>query len=336
MLELDGSQGGGQLLRSALTLSLCSGEPFRMRGIRAGRPKPGLMRQHLTAVEAAVAISGSTAIGATPGSQQLEFRPGAVRGGDYRFAIGTAGSTTLVLQTLLPALLRADQPSTVVIEGGTHNPLAPPADFLIQTWVPLLRRMGASVDITLVRHGFYPAGGGELRVAVTPSTLKPLNLEVRGAIRSIKALAITASVPESVAERELAFVGEHFGLAADSLHCRVVERPVGPGNVLLISVESDALCTVFAGFGERAIRAEHVAADVCRQAQRYIDADVAVDEHLADQLLLPMALACGGAFTTTQPSAHFLSNAALVEKFLPVEITPTAASDIAWRVGVTN
>ncbi len=334
MLELDGSHGGGQLLRSALALSLCSGEPFRMKGIRAGRPKPGLMRQHLTAVEAAVAISGSTAIGAAPGSQQLEFRPGAVRGGDFRFAIGTAGSTTLVLQTLLPALLRADRPSTLLIEGGTHNPLAPPADFLIQTYAPLLRRMGATIEITLLRHGFYPAGGGALRVAVTPSALKPLNLEQRGAIRSIKALAISASIDASVGERELAVVGAHFRLPPEALLNQQLELPVGPGNALLISVESETLCTVFAGFGERTIRAEQVATDVCRQARRYVDAGVAVDEHLADQLLLPMALAGGGAFTTTQPSAHFLSNAALIEKFLPVEITQTAVSDSAWRVVV--
>ena len=334
MLELDGSSGGGQLLRSALALSLCSGEPFRMRGIRASRPKPGLMRQHLTAIEAAVAISDSTAIGATPGSQQLEFRPGTVRGGDHRFAIGTAGSTTLVLQTVLPALLRADRPSSLLIEGGTHNPLAPTAEFLIQTFAPLLGRMGAVIDLSLLRHGFFPAGGGALRLAVTPSALKPLTLNARGAIRSIKALAISSSIAESVGERELAVVGEHFGLPPEALVHQQIARPVGPGNALLISIESEALCTVFASFGERSIRAEQVAAEACRQAQRYLDAAVAVDEHLADQLLLPMALAGGGAFTTTQPSAHFLSNAALIEKFLPVEITQTAVSASAWRVDV--
>ncbi|WP_293370205.1 RNA 3'-terminal phosphate cyclase [Nevskia sp.] len=334
MLELDGSGGGGQLLRSALALSLCSGEPFRMRGIRAGRPKPGLMRQHLTAVEAAVAISGSTAIGAAPGSQQLEFRPGAVRGGDHRFAIGTAGSTTLVLQTVLPALLRADRPSTLIIEGGTHNPLAPTAEFLIQSFAPLLRRMGAELDIRLLRHGFFPAGGGALRVSVTPSVLRPLNLEARGAIRAITALAISSALADSVGERELAVVGGHFGLPADALVHQIVERPVGPGNALLITVESEAHCAVFAGFGERRMRAEQVAAEACQQAQRYLDAGVAVDEHLADQLLLPMALAGGGAFTTTLPSAHFSSNAALIEKFLPVEITQATVSDNAWRIDV--
>ena len=334
MLELDGSSGGGQLLRSALALSLCSGEPFRMRGIRAGRPKPGLMRQHLTAIDAAVAISASTAIGATPGSQQLEFRPGTVRGGDYRFAIGTAGSTTLVLQTVLPALLRADRPSTLIIEGGTHNPLAPTFEFLIDTYAPLLRRMGAELDIRLLRHGFYPAGGGALRVAITPSSLKPLSLDTRGAVRAITALAITSSIAESVGERELAVVGAHFRLPPTGLAQHRVERPVGPGNVLLIKVDSEALCAVFAAFGERQIRAEQVAADACRQVQRYLDAGVVADEHLADQLLLPMALAGGGWFTTTQPSAHFLSNAMLVEKLLPVEIAYSATGDGAWQVVV--
>lgn len=336
MLELDGSGGGGQLLRSALALSLCSGEPFRMRGIRAGRQKPGLMRQHLTAIEAAVAISGSTAIGATPGSQQLEFRPGAVRGGDHRFAIGTAGSTTLVLQTVLPALLRADRPSSLLIEGGTHNPLAPPAEFLIRTWAPLLRRMAAEVEIDLLRHGFFPAGGGALRVAIAPSALKPLKLDTRGAIRSIRALAICASIAEAVGERELAVVGDHFGLPAEARSHQKVENAIGPGNAVLIEVESEALCSVFASFGERGLRAERVAAEACRQAQRYLDAGVAVDEHLADQLLLPMALAGGGAFSTTRPSAHFLSNAALIEKFLPVEITQTAETDSEWQIVVAT
>lgn len=336
MLELDGSAGGGQLLRSALTLSLCSGESFQMTGIRAGRPKPGLMRQHLTAIEAAVTISGSTVIGAHPGSQQIAFHPGAVRGGDHRFSIGTAGSTTLVLQTILPALLRADGASTLLIEGGTHNPLAPPAEFLTQSWAPILGRMGARIDIRLLRHGFFPAGGGALQVSVAPSALQPLTLDARGAIRAISALAISSSVPPSVGERELAIVAAQLGVPPDACVHQWVERPVGPGNAVLIRVESEALSAVFASFGARNLRAEQVAADVCRQARQYLDAGVPVDEHLADQLLLPMALAGGGSFVTSRPSAHFLSNAALIEKFLPVEIRVVTADQKTWQVEVAN
>jgi hypothetical protein len=163
-IELEGSQGegGGQILRTALSLSMITGIPFAIERIRAGRRKPGLLRQHLTAVQAAAAVCGAEVEGAAPGSQRLRFKPGPVRGGDYFHAIGSAGSCTLVLQTVLPALWFADGPSTLRISGGTHNPAAPPADFLIRTWQPLLLRMGVTLDIQLQRHGFYPAGGGEM------------------------------------------------------------------------------------------------------------------------------------------------------------------------------
>ncbi|HET7797946.1 MAG TPA: RNA 3'-terminal phosphate cyclase, partial [Nevskia sp.] len=150
------------------------------------------------------------------------------------------------------------------------------------------------------------------------------------------ALAICASIADTVGERELAVVGDHFGLPAEARSHQKVENAIGPGNAVLIEVESEALCSVFASFGERGLRAERVAAEACRQAQRYLDAGVAVDEHLADQLLLPMALAGGGAFSTTRPSAHFLSNAALIEKFLPVEITQTAETDSEWQIVVAT
>ena len=148
-LEIDGAAGGGQLLRTALALSLCTGTPFRMRGIRAGRSKPGLMRQHLTAVEAAARIGNAAVGGATPGSQEIAFRPQGVQGGDWRFSIGTAGSTTLVLQTVLPALWQASSPSSRHLEGGTHNPLAPPADFVAEVFAPLFSRVQAPVAVAL-------------------------------------------------------------------------------------------------------------------------------------------------------------------------------------------
>src|SRR5262245_60443308 len=171
MEVIDGSQGegGGQILRTALALSLVTGAPFRVEKIRAGRQKPGLLRQHLTAVTAAVEIGGAAVEGATLGSRELSFRPGSVRPGAYRFAVGTAGSAALVLQTVLPALLTATGPSTVVVEGGTHNPHAPPFDFLALAFLPLLARMGARAQATLDRPGFYPAGGGQLTVEITPA-----------------------------------------------------------------------------------------------------------------------------------------------------------------------
>src|ERR1700722_15265155 len=161
MIEIDGSfgEGGGQVLRTALSLSLVTGQPFRIDNIRAGREKPGLLRQHLTAVLAAAEIGGATVEGATLGSTALTFSPGKVKPGEYRFAVGTAGSGTLVFQTILPALMLASAPSRITIEGGTHNHAAPPFDFLARTFVPLVERMGPKIRLQFERYGFYTAGG---------------------------------------------------------------------------------------------------------------------------------------------------------------------------------
>lgn len=163
------------MLRTALSLSMITGQAFRMTGIRGKRSRPGLLRQHLTAVRAAAEICGAEIHGAELNSTAIEFRPGAVKAGEYSFAIGTAGSTMLVLQTLLPALLQAHGPSTVRITGGTHNPAAPPFDFIEQAWLPLIRRMGAQVELALIKHGFVPCGGGQIEATIRPSTLKPLS-----------------------------------------------------------------------------------------------------------------------------------------------------------------
>ena len=213
-ITIDGSEGegGGQILRTALALSLVTGRPFRIDGIRAGRKKPGLMRQHLTAVHAATAVSGARVSGADLGSRALSFEPGQVRGGDYRLAVGTAGSATLVLQTVLPALLFAREPSRLTLEGGTHNPIAPPFDFLARTFLPILRRMGASVDARLETYGFYPAGGGRFTVAIEPcTTLGRLSLLERGDTR-VHARALVASLSENIAKRELSIVRERLGI----------------------------------------------------------------------------------------------------------------------------
>lgn len=318
-VELDGSEGegGGQILRSALTLSMITGTPLRIVNIRAKRSKPGLLRQHLTAVSAAAEICGAEVIGAQTGSKTLSFMPGAIRGGDYRYAIGTAGSCTLVLQTVLPALWFADAPSTVTVSGGTHNPAAPPADFLLRTWLPLVRKMGVVMDIELLRHGFYPAGGGEIRARVSPvASLHSLQLEERGELQSCKATAIVAGVPHEVARRELAQLSERLG----PMHQEVRDLPSneGPGNALLVEFEYGALCELFVGFGEKGLPAERVADQVARLAGVYRAGKAATGEHLADQLLLPLALAGSGSFTTASLSSHLLTNISVIEKFLPV------------------
>ena len=188
MLVIDGAmgEGGGQILRSALALSLCLNKPFRITNIRANRDKPGLRPQHLVAVQAAAKIADAKVDGATKSSQLLEFIPGSIKPGEYSFDIGTAGSTTLVLQTILPALLTAAQPSTIQLHGGTHNPLAPPFDFFQQAFVPLLNRMGPRIKTHLQRPGFYPVGGGIVAVTIEPvAKLQPLKIVERGALLTL-------------------------------------------------------------------------------------------------------------------------------------------------------
>lgn len=334
MIQLDGSQGegGGQILRSALTLSMITGTPFRIKRIRAGRKKPGLLRQHLTAVQAAAAISGAEVEGAAPGSQALVFCPGRIRGGEYRFAIGSAGSCTLVLQTVLPALWYADAPSSVMVSGGTHNPAAPPADFLIRAWLPLLRRMGVDTHIELERHGFYPAGGGVVRAEVRPGApAQRLDLLERGPLTAIRAEAIVAGVPGGVATREIERVAQC--LPGVEQQIRQLPSREGPGNALLVELVHGALSELFTAFGEKGVAAESVAAQAVRAARAYLASQAAVGEHLADQLLLPFALAGGGSLTTSRNSAHLATNLEVIKTFLPVAASVLPHGD-GWLVRV--
>jgi RNA 3'-terminal phosphate cyclase (ATP) len=324
MLTIDGSEGegGGQMLRTSLSLSLLTGQPFRFVNLRARRSKPGLMRQHLTALQAAAALSNASVEGDSVGAQEVTFRPGSVRPGDYSFAVGTAGSTTLVLQTILPALMLSDAPSTLLLEGGTHNPSAPAFEFLSRAFLPLLGRMGPQVDVDLERAGFYPAGGGRLRVRIAPvKALSPLELPERGALLSQRARALVASLPRTVAERELAV-------------CESLASSQGPGNVLLLELEHEHVTEVFIAFGERGVSAERVAERATREAREYLASPAAAGTHLADQLLLPLALAGRGSFRTLEPSSHTRTQTDVIRKFLGVEfcVEARAANDYSISV----
>lgn len=339
MISIDGSagEGGGQILRSALALSMVTGQPFRIERIRANRDKPGLMRQHLTSVRAACAVCAGEAEGAELGSSVLEFTPGAVRGGEYAFEIGTAGSTTLVLQTVLPALITASDPSTVVLSGGTHNPHAPSVDFLRTSFVPLVERMGPRVGIELIRHGFYPAGGGKIRAEITPAeVLTSFEILETAPIVSRRAAAATAGLPPSIAKRELAVVAERLGIAEEYLTTERIDDAQGPGNVLSIEVERSDVTEVFTGFGERGVSAERVASTAAKAAQRYIIAGVPVWRYLADQLMLPLAMARGGAFRTGPLSRHAVTNAGVIERFLDVRVHVVSGKDDACCVRILS
>ncbi|NML60648.1 RNA 3'-terminal phosphate cyclase [Massilia sp. RP-1-19] len=323
MIELDGSQGegGGQILRTSLTLSMITGTPFRVTNIRANRAKPGLMRQHLVAVQAAAQVCGAEVSHAEVGSSALEFRPRRIKAGDYKFSIGTAGSSTLVLQTLLPALLYADGPSTVLVCGGTHNPMAPPAQFLQRAYGRALDMMGARVDIQLRRYGFYPAGGGEVLASIEPcAELRQVELIERGELCGAYAEAVVAGLPGAIAERELQLVGERLGWTGDQLKVIEPARVQGPGNALLITLEYEGITEVFTAIGEKRVRAESVAEAVVGEVEDYLSSGGALGEHLADQVMLPMALAGGGKFSMHRVSQHAITNAEVISKFLPVRI----------------
>lgn len=331
MLHIDGAtgEGGGQILRTALSLSMLRGVPVRIARIRAGRRKPGLLRQHLAAVEAAATLCQARTEGAALGSGELEFTPGPVRAGQYHVRIGSAGSTTLVLQTLLPALLRAPGPSELEIEGGTHNPMAPSVDFLEHSFLPPLRAQGADIELTLLRHGFYPAGGGRLRVRVRPAPLAPLQLCERGSLRGIGAEALVAALPRHIGERELAVVRQRFAPGDDALRLLQLDATHASANVLTLRAHCARHCETVVAYGEVGKRAEEVAAEACSALAQYLDSGAAVGEHLADQLLLPALLGGGGVYTTHRVSEHLRSNIDTIERMGAARITlTTLATDL--------
>lgn len=320
---LDGSfgEGGGQILRTALSLSVVTGTPFFIEKIRAGRERPGLLRQHLAAVLAAAEIGDAEVEGAYAGSTQLSFKPTTIKPGTYNFSVGTAGSGTLVLQTILPALMTASGPSHITIQGGTHNQAAPPFDFLAKTFLPQIERMGPKVQIRLEKYGFYPAGGGRFVVDIYPcQTLVAINLDERGTTAKPSANAIVANLPRKIAQREIDTVAALLDLnlvgSGGQLQIMETKNSPGPGNVVMIEVASSALVEVFTSFGRMGVSAEKVGADAAAQVTAYLASEGAVCEHLADQLLLPMAIGGGGSFTTGTVTEHARTNMHVIAKFL--------------------
>lgn len=338
ILPIDGSrgEGGGQIVRSSLALALVTNQPVTIDHIRAGRTKPGLLLQHLAALNAAVEVCGGTAKGAGLGSRSLTFEPGPVRAGEYHFRVGSAGSATLVVQTVLPALMLADGPSTLLVEGGTHNPWAPPFDFLARAFVPLVNRMGPRVRLELERHGFFPAGGGRVRVQIEPAAvLAGFDLCDRGERIDRRARVLLSNLPEHIARREVDAIVEKTGWERGA--CSIEEVPAaGPGNVVLLEIASANVTEVFTAFGQKGVKAERVAADAAGQALEYLGAEVPVGPYLADQLLLPLGISAwrhagahglgsqshkrGGSFRTLPLSGHSTTHIELLREFLGISI----------------
>lgn len=334
MLTLDGAQGegGGQILRTALSLSLVTGTPFRLERIRANRPQPGLQRQHLASVEAAMRVSGARVSGASLGATALTFEPGPLKPGNYSFTIGTAGSATLVLQTILPALMLGSSPSKVALEGGTHNPWAPPYDFLAQAFLPIVQRMGPRFEARLQRWGFYPAGGGRFEVDIQPvQTLKPLTLVERGHLKACRVRGVAAGLPRSIAARAVETAFAVLGLTGAYVDVREVAS-AGPGHALLVELIFEHVCEIVAGFGQKGVKPEDMGAQAAKEAREYLDADVPVGPHLADQLVLPLALAGSGRFLTMAPTRHLTTNLDVLRCFLDVDLRCEAQGSGHWLV----
>ncbi len=339
IITIDGSQGegGGQILRSAVGLAAVAGKAVRIEKIRAGRSKPGLMRQHLTAMNAAARICNGRLSGAELGSKELTFEPQQVCAGTYQFSIGTAGSATLVLQTILPALLTAEGNSDVIIEGGTHNQWAPPFDFLQRAYLPIINRMGPRVEATLERYGFYPAGGGRIVIRITPArVLAGFDVTERGELLGKEARILICNLPLSIAEREADKITRKLSFMAKDVTIDPVESS-GPGNIVFAEIRSRHVTEVVTGFGRVGASAEHVVEEVVKQVRRYLKSCAPVGEYLADQILLPLGLSAaqpadcgvkrGGSFRTFPLSQHSVTHIRILEALLPVRISVADGED---------
>jgi RNA 3'-terminal phosphate cyclase (ATP) len=326
LVELDGSfgEGGGQILRTSLALSLITGRAFHLRNVRARRSRPGLQPQHLMSVRAAAAVGQAETRGASRGSTDLVFEPGPVVPGKYEFAIGTAGATGLVLHTVyLPLACKTSAPSELVITGGTHNDHSPCFHFLETTWRPYMERLGLHIRLTLKRPGFYPRGGGVLLANVQPcDRLTGLRLTPPGKITKAGGFSAVAGLPDDIARRQARRARYRLQEAGLKVDLREESWDGGPGTVLAIVLDSAPVPVLFFGLGARGKPAERVADEAVDQALSYWKSGPAgIDEHSADQLVLPLALADEGSeFRVARVSRHLLTNIEVIRNFLEREL----------------
>ncbi|MCK4546433.1 MAG: RNA 3'-phosphate cyclase [Candidatus Eisenbacteria sp.] len=355
MINIDGSkgEGGGQVLRTALSLSAWLGKPFRITRIRAGRPQPGLKAQHLTSVRAVAQVCGATVEGAEGGSRTLTFTPGAIRPGNYDEEVGTAGATTLVAQAAALPLLRANGVSLLRIRGGTHVAWSPPLDYLRSVYAPVLALLGLQLRPRLLRYGFYPRGGGQIGIEVTGQAAgssagspapqaKPLRLKrpSRKQIR-IETTAVVCSLPGNIAERMVKMVARRLKARNWPTETRIVEKRGSTGTYVFIRVFSDTRLNAggdsliaggFTGLAESGKRADKVSLQTADQALAFLESDACLDLHLADQLLLPAVLS-GTAltFTTDRITRHLRTNAETISRFLGPCVETTKSGKVTVR-----
>lgn len=341
VIEIDASfgEGGGQILRSALALSLLTGRALRLSNIRLQRPKPGLQPQHLAAVLAAAAVGSARVEGAARDSTTLQFTPRALHGGDYRFDIGTAGATSLVLQTVFVPLAFAAHPSHVTLIGGTHVPWSPSYHYLERHWLPWLRTLGFAGELRIVRAGFYPPGGGSIDFRVQPSQpAQPLLLASAGALRRVHGISAVARLPLAIAARQRARALQRLQRIGVPIEIEIVNvDAVSPGTFLFLAAEFEHTRLAYTALGARGKLAEVVADEVADEFDQDLAMNVVLDRHCADQLLLPLALVphrseIGRCLITR----HLLTNAEVLRRFLPVEVAVDGALGKVGRVAVAG
>jgi RNA 3'-terminal phosphate cyclase (ATP) len=325
IIEIDGSQGegGGQVLRSALTLSLLTCQPMHITNIRLHRPKPGLMTQHLISVKAAATISDADVTGATIGSQELIFQPGEIRPGQYRFDISTAGSTSLVLQTVLLPLALAGGKSHLTLTGGTHVPFSPCFHYLESHWLAYLQRMGIQVDLDLEQAGFYPPGGGKIHASIhSAGPLLSLQAIERGQLVRIQGLSGVANLDLDIARRQKLQALRRLEPLCRNVKIRTFELPSPvKGTFILLMAQFEGSQCCYCALGAPGKHAEQVADEAVDALQVFLATDGAIDQYLADQLLLPLAFADGESILrTSQVTLHLITNATILRHFLPVSI----------------
>jgi RNA 3'-terminal phosphate cyclase (ATP) len=344
---IDGStgEGGGQILRTSLALSCITGKSMHIENIRAARRNPGLAKQHLSCVQAACQICNGQCHGAALGSGVLDFQPGLVQDGVFYFDIGSAGSASLVIQTVLPALFLTDKPSTVTVTGGTHNPLAPPFDFLCETFLPAIAMAGFRGNCKLIKHGFFPAGGGKITFDIQPwqkNTHQTINLCELDTRPQIYARIYTAKLPAHIVQRQRKLLLQSKLEIQNVEHIEVTDSD-GPGNCVMIRL-CGSRTTVFTTFGMRGKPSQKVISKVVSLAEDFLASGAAVDRFLADQLLIYMAMNSrfagdrkmgarlkAGCYTTNELSSHLLTNMEIIKKFLDVNFRAEQCASV-YRV----
>lgn len=325
MIHIDGrrGEGGGQVLRTALALSVVTGRGFHIDGIRARRSNPGLAPQHLQAVRIFREVSQATCEGDEIGSQALRFLPGPVKRGAYRVDIGTAGSVTLVLQALAIPLALAEGSSEIALHGGTHVPWSPPLDYVLGSWLPSMSRIGIRMEIRSERSGFYPKGGGEVRARIEGGAQpRALRLIERGALRSLEIASAAARLPSHVRDRQARAARRGLQGLGMTPSVRFVElEAVSPGSVVAVMGVFENVRVVASALGARGKRAEVVGEEAASAFRFYIGRPGAADRYLGDQLVLPLALADGAStYTTVEVTQHLVTHVEVIRAFLSRKI----------------